>query len=245
VTFAESEIEEIEPEDCNDVVVDDQGDYLLEDKSQIVSIVDFRAVPRNESARQQARRELVIQMLIAESMSNWDKLYKRLKHEEKAKRRAERRRLNMNTCASLHSSASSTSTCRSLLNNHSEFNNNNKLSIINDISFNYKWKHTLKHCMGRGVGGGMGGSRSTSTLRESVCSSTNDLHIWQPLLSLSILNTVSYSNIIALSVRYLFLLTRLFRFQNLLHFFICFHSYNKSLIANLHVPRITLPSVFS
>ncbi|ODN06413.1 hypothetical protein Ocin01_00316 [Orchesella cincta] len=72
VTFVESEVEEIETEDCAAVVVDDdsQGDYLLEDKSQIVSIVDFRAVPRNESARQQARRELVIQMLIAESMSN-------------------------------------------------------------------------------------------------------------------------------------------------------------------------------
>ncbi|CAL8099375.1 unnamed protein product [Orchesella dallaii] len=67
VTFVESDVEEIEPEDCPAVVVDDsQGEFLLEDKSQIVSIVDFRAVPRAESARQQARRELVIQMLIAE-----------------------------------------------------------------------------------------------------------------------------------------------------------------------------------
>lgn len=166
------------------MVNDPTGEFILEDKSQILSIVDFRNVPRNEGARQQARRELVIQMLIAESMTNWDQLYKRLKHEEKAKKRAERRRLA--ACARLHSSASAsastssttstTTSCRSLL-SHSDFNYNNKLSIINDISFNYKWKRTLKHCMGRGAG--MVGGESRNTLRESVCSSTNDLHIWQ------------------------------------------------------------------
>lgn len=196
VAFAENEMEEIETDNCEAVMVTDSDkvDYLLEDKPQIVSIVDFRNVPRNEIARQQARRELVIQMLIAESMTKWDKLYKRLKHEEKAKRRMERHRLG--TCGPLHSSASTgsctssistSSSCRSLLSStttSSDFNptNNNKLSIINDISFNYKWRHTLKHCMGKGP---IGGSRGTlCTLRESVCSSSNDLHIWHigPLL---------------------------------------------------------------
>lgn len=70
VAFAENEVEEIETDSCPVLVQESKGDYISEEKSQIVSIVDFRAVPRNEVARQQARRELVIQMLIAESMTN-------------------------------------------------------------------------------------------------------------------------------------------------------------------------------
>lgn len=193
------------------MVNDPTGEYIMEDKSQILSIVDFRSVPRNEGARQQARRELVIQMLIAESMTNWDQLYKRLKHEEKAKKRAERRRLA--ACARLHSSASTSSTtstttsCRSLL-SHSDFNyNNNKLSIINDISFNYKWKRTLKHCMGRGAG--MVAGESRNTLRESVCSSTNDLHIWQlPQILTCFKNSEYYAGTVGLGLSTYFKLIR-------------------------------------
>jgi hypothetical protein len=51
------------------IVQDPQGDYLLEDKSQLGGIIDFKRVPRREVERQSARRELVITMLIAESMS--------------------------------------------------------------------------------------------------------------------------------------------------------------------------------
>lgn len=70
VAFAENEVEELETDSCPVMVDDPKGEFILDEKSQIVSIVDFRAVPRNEGARQQARRELVIQMLIAESMTN-------------------------------------------------------------------------------------------------------------------------------------------------------------------------------
>jgi len=51
------------------IVQDPKGDYLLEDKSQLGQIIDFKRVPRREIERQAARRELVITMLIAESMS--------------------------------------------------------------------------------------------------------------------------------------------------------------------------------
>ncbi|XP_035704262.1 uncharacterized protein LOC118434571 [Folsomia candida] len=64
---------EVDPEGENYpsaiIVADAKGDYLLEDKSQLGGIIDFKKVPRRESERQAARRELVITMLIAESMS--------------------------------------------------------------------------------------------------------------------------------------------------------------------------------
>ena len=77
--IAENDIDveemDIETDNCAAVMVpssENKDELLLdsEDKSHIMSIVDFRSVPRNEAARQQARRELVIQMLIAESMTN-------------------------------------------------------------------------------------------------------------------------------------------------------------------------------
>lgn len=197
MAFAENEVEEIEPDNCPVLVDTTEGkrkwtapaatedsDFIIDEKSQILSIVDFKSVPRNEGARQQARRELVIQMLIAESMTNWKQLNRRVKQETRAKRREERLRNRLSASASsgssgtAGSSSTSTSFSRSLLSTSNSFNLSDKLSIINDFSFsNYKWKlphnSALRHCVGRGH---VGGSRST--LRESVCSSTSDLHIW-------------------------------------------------------------------
>ncbi len=40
------------------IVADAKGDYLLEDKSQLGGIIDFKKVPRREADRQAARREV-------------------------------------------------------------------------------------------------------------------------------------------------------------------------------------------
>jgi len=109
------------------IVQDSRGDYLLEDKSQLGGIIDFKKVPRHEADRQQARRDLVIQMLIAESMSKWDKLYRRVKKQDMARKRADRARLMRDELS--------------------------RLSIINDMSSYYwlfKSKVNMPNFMGVG-----------------------------------------------------------------------------------------------
>lgn len=144
-------------------MADAKGDYLLEDKSQLGGIIDFKKVPRRESDRQQARRDLVITMLIAESMSKWDKLYRRVKNEDKARKRA--------------------NAARALRDNF----HNNRISLIHDVS-NYYGRvrckvrnnlgNQLQPCLGK-VGGGVGGGgkKLSSYFLDDACSSMN-LYIW-------------------------------------------------------------------